>query len=369
MSTRRDFIRTATVAGAVFEFVGALRSDAGQSSHPTTLPTERSKALMTLFGLKYPIFEAPHGRATSPDLAIAVSNAGALGALASLATPDEARKAVSKVRAATERPFVINFILARETTWLEPALDAGAPIIQFSWGMPTKEMLLAIRGAKAKLGIQVTSPDSARAALDLGADYLVCQGTEAGGHVQANQGLYEALPAVLMQARQTPVVASGGIGNGAGIRKALLAGASGAMLGTRFVATAESNAHPIYKRALINAHAKDTVLTTCFQDSWPSATHRALRNRTFVMWDAAGCPPAGKRPGEGEVVATSSDGRKVRRYFATSPDHGLDGAIGECALHAGQSVEFVKDLPGAGELVERLWQECLIAGHDSRAAL
>jgi nitronate monooxygenase len=273
------------------------------------------------------------------------------------------------VKAATKRPFVVNFILARETTWLQAALDAGAPIIQFSWGMPTKEMLLAIRAAGAKLGIQVTSAESARAALDLGAQYLVCQGTEAGGHVQANQGLYEALPVVLMEARQTPVVASGGIGDGKGIRKALLGGASAAMLGTRFVATAESNAHPVYKRALIKAHAKDTVLTTCFQDGWPSATHRALRNRTFVMWDAAGCPPAGKRPGEGDIVATSSDGRKVLRYFATSPDRGLEGAVAECALHAGQSIEFVKDLPGAGELVERLWRECMTAGHDSGGAL
>jgi len=347
------------VSGAVLGLPESLRLDAGQSGHSTRIPTDRSTALMTLLGLKYPIFEAPHGRATSPELATAVSNAGALGALASLASPDETHNAVSKVRAATKGPFVVNFILARETTWLEAALDAGAPVVQFSWGMPAKEMLLAIRAARAKLGMQVTSAESARAALDLGADYLVCQGTEAGGHVQANHGLYEALPIVLTEARQTPVVASGGIGNGEGIRKALLAGASAAMLGTRFVATAESNAHPAYKRALLKAHAKDTVLTTCFQDSWPSATHRALRNRTFVMWDAAGCPPAGKRPGEGDLLATSSDGRKVHRYFATSPDQGLEGAVEQCALHAGQSVEFVKDLPGAGELVGRLWRECV----------
>lgn len=361
MRTRRDFIKAAAAAGTAFEFLGALRLDARRSGASTPIPTERSKALMMLFGLKYPIFEAPHGRATTPDLAIAVSNAGALGALASLASSDETRNAVSKVKAATKRSFVVNFILARETTWLEAALDAGAPIIQFSWGMPTKEMVSAIRAAGARLGIQVTSAESARAALDLGADYLVCQGTEAGGHVQANQRLYEALPTVLMEARQTPVVASGGIGDGAGIRKALLAGASAAMLGTRFVATAESNAHPVYKGALIKAHAKDTVLTTCFQDSWPSATHRALRNRTFAMWDAAGCPPAGKRPGEGDVLATGSDGRKVHRYFATSPDQALEGAIAECALHAGLSVEVVKDLPRAGELVERLWRECVTA--------
>src|ERR1043166_8322993 len=143
--------------------------------------------------------------------------------------------------------------------------------------------------ANAKVGIQVTSKESARAALDLGADYLVCQGTEAGGHVQASRGLYEGLPIVLDEAKGKPVIASGGIGNGQGIRQALSAGASGAMLGTRFVATLECPAHPVYKRELVAAHAGDTALTMCFQDGWP-ALHRALRNRTFVMWDAAGCP-------------------------------------------------------------------------------
>lgn len=128
--------------------------------------------------------------------------------------------------------------------------------------------------------MQVTSKESAKAALDLGADYLVCQGTEAGGHVQATRGLYEALPKVLEEAKEKPVVASGGIGNGECIRKALLAGASAAMLGTRFVATLESNGHPAHKQAILAAHAEDTALSVCFQDGWP-ATHRALRNRTL----------------------------------------------------------------------------------------
>ena len=173
--------------------------------------------------------------------------------------------------------------------------------------------------------------------------------------MQANRGLYEVLPDVLKEARQIPVVASGGIGNGEAIRKALLAGASAAMLGTRFVATVESNAHPAYKSALMAAHAKDTVLTVCFQGGWPNAPHRALRNRTFVMWDAAGCPPVGKRPGEGDVLATRADGSQVLRYQTASYDRGLEGAVTDCALYAGLGVDFVKDLPAAGELVERLW--------------
>jgi nitronate monooxygenase len=205
----------------------------------------------------------------------------------------------------------------------------------------------------------------ARAALDLGADYLVCQGTEAGGHVQATRGLYETLPLVVDEAKQIPVVAAGGIGNGEGIRKALLAGASAAALGTRFVATVESNAHPAHKSAVIGAHAKDTALTNCFQDGWP-AMHRALRNNTFVKWETAGCPPPGKRPGEGDVTATSPDGSKVLRYGFQSPVHGMDGTVTDCALYAGLSVDVVKDLPRAGEVVERLWRECETAHRSSK---
>jgi nitronate monooxygenase len=361
--TRREFITTTATAGAALAFSSAPKSGVSPAPTAISIPTERAKALMTLFGLKYPIFEAPHGpRNTSPELAIAVSKAGAMGALAlTYHTPESARDAVSKVRSATKGAFFVNYILAFPfgdgAASFQAALDAGAPVVQFSWGLPPKEAISTIRAAGAKLGMQVTSRESAKVALDLGADYLVCQGTEAGGHVQASRGLYEALPNVLEEAKQKPVIASGGIGNGDGIRKALLAGASAAMLGTRFVATIESNGHPAYKQALLAGHAQDTALTVCFQDGWP-ATHRALRNRTFVLWDAAGCPPPGKRPGEGEAIATRPDGSKVLRYDYRSPYRGMEGAVTECALYAGISVDFVKDVPAAGELVERLWQEC-----------
>jgi nitronate monooxygenase len=358
-STRRDFIETSAAAGVLLASVGARTLNAEQSRNTIAMPTPRAKTLMALFNLRYPIFEAPHGNATSPELAIAVSNAGAMGALALTSrTPDVTRMSVSQVRAGTKGPFLVNYILRTEPVTLAIALDAGAPIVQFSWGMPTREMVSAIRAAGAKFGMQVTSAESARAALDLGADYLACQGTEAGGHVQANRGLYETLPAVLKEARDIPVLSSGGIGNGEGIHKALVAGASGAMLGTRFVATIESNAHPAYQRALMTAHANDTVLTTCFEGGWPNAPHRALRNRTFVMWDAAGCPPAGKRPGEGDVLARRPDGSPVLRYQSASCGREVQGAVEECALFAGLGVDFVKDMPSAAELVERLWREC-----------
>ena len=123
---------------------------------------------MALFGLKYPIFEAPHGaRNTTPELAIAVSKAGAMGALALTDhTPASAHDAVSKVRAATKGAFFINYILEfpfeSGAASLQAALDAGAPIVQFSWGLPPKEAISAIRAAGAKLGMQVTSRERVR---------------------------------------------------------------------------------------------------------------------------------------------------------------------------------------------------------------
>jgi len=182
------------ISGAVGVGAAALPAvGAAQAPPASSVPTERSRAIMQMFGLKYPIFEACHGSATSPELAIAVSNAGAMGALASLGSPENARKAVSTVRAATKGSFAVNTILALQSgdglAWLHAVLDSAAPAVQFSWGMPSRDAVAAIRAAGVRWGVQVAGPEGARAALDLGADYLVCQGTEAGGHVQATRGL------------------------------------------------------------------------------------------------------------------------------------------------------------------------------------
>jgi NAD(P)H-dependent flavin oxidoreductase YrpB (nitropropane dioxygenase family) len=180
--------------------------------------------------------------------------------------------------------------------------------------------------------------------------------------VQATNMLYEVFPAVVQGAKTVPVMAAGGIANGAHIRRALLAGASGVLIGTRFVATKEAAAHGDYKGALTRAKAADTVLTVCFQDGWVNAPHRALRNRTLEMWEAAGCPPAGKRPGEGDILATNAiTGATKRRYAASSPFPDDRGAIVEMSLWAGQGVDAIRDIPSAGELVGRLWKECLEA--------
>ncbi len=358
--SRRRFLAYAAGVGTAIGIAEKAASEDQYSSKVAFVPSQRTKDLLSLFGLKYPILQAPVGFASGPDLVIAVCKAGAMGSMAlTRASPEEATERVKKVLAATSAPFAVNYILAFEPRSLAAALDARAPVIQFSWGIPESQIVALVHGAGAKVGVQVASSDGARAALDAGADYLVCQGTEAGGHVQASSSLLEILPSVLTEAHGKPVFAAGGIADGAGIKRVLEAGASGASLGTRFVATQESYAHPDYKQALIKADASDTVLTVCFEGGWPNAPHRTLRNATFRRWEAAGCPPSGKRPGEGDILARRPDGSSVLRYAAFSPSKTIAGdRITECALHAGLGVGQVKDIPPAGDLVRRLWIEC-----------
>jgi nitronate monooxygenase len=360
-SDRREFLRQATVVAAG---LGTRALPLTAQQRASTMPTARASALLAALGLKYPIFCAGMGGVAIPELAIAVSNAGGLGAIGAGGSPsaDVVRQRVSQTKSGTNGPFAVNYLLAFDPVTLPVALDAGAPIIQFAWGIPPAETVATIRKAGAKMGIQISSVAGARRALDAGSDYLICQGTEAGGHVQATKALYEVLPAVLEEAKTVPVVAGGGIANGAHIRRALLAGASGVLIGTRFVATKEAGAHDEYKGAITRAKAADTVLTVCFQDGWTNAPHRVLRNRTLDIWEAAGCPPVGHRPGEGDIVATNAiTGATKRRYSVSTPGPDDRGALTELVLYAGQGVDAIRDIPSAGELVARLWKDCLDA--------
>jgi nitronate monooxygenase len=264
---------------------------------------------------------------------------------------------VRQVRAATESPFLVNFALAFPPHALEAALEAGAPIVSFSWGDPAP-YAAKVRAAGARFGVQVTNVGGVERARSLGADFLIAQGIEAGGHVQSSTPLAELLPRLIEAAQGTPMIAAGGIGSGIEIARALATGASGAMLGTRFVATQESRAHPEYKRLLLEAHSRNTALTVCFEGGWSYAAHRVLRNTTLERWEAAGSPPVGERPGEGEIIGRTASGEPILRYEDTAPRLDMSGAIEAMCLYAGMSCEAIRDLPSASELVPRLWAEC-----------
>jgi NAD(P)H-dependent flavin oxidoreductase YrpB (nitropropane dioxygenase family) len=183
----------------------------------------------------------------------------------------------------------------------------------------------------------------------LGVDFLICQGTEAGGHVQSTTPLHDLLPAVVEASDGIPVIAAGGLATREDVTRVLSWGASGAMLGTRFVATQESRAHPLYKAALLEG--TETALTVCFSGGWAQAAHRVLRNATIEAWEAAGSPPEGARPGEGEVVAQAASGEPILRYEDTAPRVGMTGNIAAMCLYAGTGVGKITDLPSASAVV------------------
>lgn len=355
--SRRDFLRDGALGSAGLGMLGLSATAEAQTPRRQAMPTPLAKALMEIFGLQYPIFQGPAGGLA---LASAMSNAGALGHVGLwMLPPEAARTVVTQLRSQTKQPFIVNYLLSFEPRSLPAALDAGAPVVQFSWGLPTKEAVTAVRQARSKFGVQVGSVQGAQAALDLGADYLVAQGNEAGGHVQSSTPLYELLPRVLEAAKRTPVLVAGGISHGGTLRTALEAGASGAVMGTRLMATQESDAHTDYKTALVRAEASDTAMSVCFQEGWPGATHRTLRNGTLVRWESAGCPPVGRRPGEGDVVATQPGGAPVVRYSPVPPLRDFQGTVTDLAMYAGMGVGDVRDIPKARQLLERLWAECL----------
>jgi nitronate monooxygenase len=317
------------------------------------------EAFAAKMGLRVPIFQAPTGSIAGPELATQVSEAGAMGAMAlTWAEPATAAEYVKAVATSTVRPFLVNFALTLAPRALTAALEAGAPVITFSWGDPSDYISL-VRSFGAQVGIQVTNREGARRMLQVQPDFLVCQGTEAGGHVQATRSLDNVLPEVIEEAGVVPIVAAGGVGDGAAIALTLQMGASAVMLGTRFVATKESRAHPEYKRLLVQSQSSETALTVCFDGGWPYAAHRVLRNSTLESWEAAGCPPVGRRPGEGDSVGITGTGEPIYRYEDTAPRSGFAGDIEAMCCYAGTSCGAIHDVPSAGELVERLWRECL----------
>ena len=182
--------------------------------------------------------------------------------------------------------------------------------------------------------------------------------------MQSTTPLMDLLPRIVEAANGIPVIAAGGLANGWDIAKTLAAGARGAILGTRFLATRESRAHSEYKRLLVESKG-DTALTVCFEGDWPYSSHRVLRNSTLESWEASGCPPIGARPGEGETVAETDRGEAIFRYEGTAPKDGYVGDIEAMCLYSGTGVAQITDIPTAGELVERLWLECVKAGRQS----
>jgi len=322
--------------------------------------------LCDLVGIRYPIFCAGFGSAAGPEIAAAVSNAGGFGVLGcSGIEPENIEKLVSRTRALTNLPFGVNTIIDEneegDREWLmNQVVSIGAmkvAAVVLFWGDPAPYVAPAHR-LDLKVIVQVGSLDEARAAASAGADVVIAQGIEAGGHVRGTTSVWDLLPETVGALRPMPVLASGGIGDGAGVARALSLGGQGVSLGTRFVASDEAWVHPGYKQRIVDSRAEDTVYNTLYDVGWPNAPHRTLRNKTIQEWEAAGRPPSGSRPGEGTSIGRRrlSNGELVDwpRYAIGTVPPDFDGDWEYAPLWAGESCSDVNDIKPAGEIVRDL---------------
>ncbi len=315
--------------------------------------------LTRMLGIDMPIVQAPMGGAVGPRLAAAVCNAGGLGTLPlSAKDVDEVRHQVSTLKALTSRPFAVNLNASRpQEARLDACLEEGVLVISLFWGQ-SAELVARAKAGGALVMQTVGSAREAREAVDLGADIIVAQGWEAGGHVGGSVATMALVPAVVDAVGPAPVVAAGGIADGRGMAAALALGASGIWIGTRFLASDEAELHPEYTRLLLAADETGTGrYEDLFDIGWPDAPHRVLRNSTTAAWEAAGRPPNGDRPGEGQVVAISPSRGEVHRYQCLSPGPDLSGDVEALSMWAGQGVAAVRRIMPAAEIVREIEDE------------
>jgi NAD(P)H-dependent flavin oxidoreductase YrpB (nitropropane dioxygenase family) len=221
------------------------------------------------------------------------------------------------------------------------AAAATAEVVEFFYGDPGRELVRLARAGETVVGWQAGSAAEAVAAVEAGCDYVVAQGTEAGGHVRGTQRLDEVLAETLDRV-DVPVVAAGGIGTSERVAELLAAGASAVRIGTRFVVAQESAAHPEYVDRLIGACAADTVLTEAFGTDWPDAPHRVLRSAVEA---ASGADD------EGVAVLGSW---AIPRFHPQPATRDIRGDIAAMALYAGKSVDAVTGVQPAREIVAEL---------------
>jgi nitronate monooxygenase len=297
-----------------------------------------------LVGCQLPIQLAGMGSILSPELAAAVSNAGALGQITLAGTELKvAKQRLEKLGSLTSKPFGVNLLIPYLDREILQMAVLKARVIDFFWGDPDPELVGLVHGAGALASWQVGSVAEAVAAEKAGCDFIITQGIEAGGHIRGTLGLLPLLTQVLDKVK-IPVLGAGGIGSGRGIAALLAAGASGVRMGTRFIAAEESNAHPDYVRALISAQAEDSIRTTRFEVECPlcPSTHGVLRSALEAA-DAF----------DGAFVA-EFDGEPVARFRGIPPFKGLTGNIVAMACYAGQSVGEVRGVQPAAEIVAEL---------------
>jgi nitronate monooxygenase len=306
-----------------------------------------STAFTELFGIRHPVALAPMGGPAGGALAAAVSEAGGLGLVGGgrgdLGWLD---RELAIVRAGTTRSWGVGFLTwAAQPSVVEHALSFGPTAVMLSFGDPAALARL-VRRAGVALILQVTDLAEARQALDLGADVIVAQGTAAGGH-GGSPGLSTLtfVPVLADLAAPVPVLAAGGIADGRGLAAALVLGAAGALIGTRFLATPEALVDPAAVKAIIEGSGEQTERSTVLDIArgvpWPRRyPARALRHPFVSRWQ-----------GREDTLAADADAR-------TAYADGIEaGDWPATPVWASEAIDLITDLRPAADLVTDLVEQ------------
>ncbi len=314
--------------------------------------------LLELLSIEKPILSAPMGGAAGPDLVAAVCNAGGYGVIPLWGKPvDQVISGIEDVEALTDRNFAVNLNLSFPyKDQLQACIDRKVHAVSLFWGMDPSAIATARKGGLVVLA-SVGSVQEARMAVDAGADAIVAQGWEAGGHVWGQVSTMALIPAVA-DAVDVPVVAAGGIADGRGLAAALMLGASGVWIGTRFLASDEATIDKEYRDRILGASETETEWYHDLYDvDWPDAPHRALKNSTAREWKDAGAPSPGNRPNEQEIIGHRPNGDAVVRYQSYTPLPGTAGDVEAMSLWSGQGVSLVREVKPAAGIVDEIYRD------------
>ena len=304
--------------------------------------------LCDLFNIDVPIILAPMGSCTSAEFAAAVSNAGGLGSIGTLSrTTAVVKRDIDMVRTLTRRPFAVNHIpQTLDAEAFRYTLEARPSVISFALGDPG-DLVRQAHDSGARVMIQVTTVAQAEQAAERGADVINAQGSESGGY-GGEVSTMALVPQVVDAVSPIPVVASGGIFDGRGVAAALMLGAVGVNLGTRFIASMESPAAIQWKEAITRAASEDTMKAEVFNDIRPlpgtagyRTVLRSLRTTFLDEW-------SGKR----EQARRERD--HLKSQIATAAQAGRQH---EFLLTAGQTVGGINDILSVAEIMRRLMEE------------
>jgi NAD(P)H-dependent flavin oxidoreductase YrpB (nitropropane dioxygenase family) len=302
-----------------------------------------------LLGIIHPIVLGGMGTATTAPLVAAVSNAGGFGTLGTsafnAATLDTE---IAAIRERTEKPFGVNHLLfSIQEEMFAITLRAQPAVAAFAWARKDQDLREYFQRAH-DVGSKVMYmagevPEALRAA-EAGADVIVAQGTEAGGHVVWMASL-PLVPMMVKAVAPLPVLSAGGIADGRGLAAALALGAEGALLGTRFMATPEAPIHANFKQAIVKSDGHDTVLTEipdiATQRVWPGAMSRAQRNQFIEHWS-------------GREWALRQNAREVGKQVQAAR---AAGDVDNASLSFGQDAGLIDSIKSVREVIQDIVRE------------